>query len=542
MQPVTTFARRRTLAAATTVGLVAASLSLLVVGSQPASAAVSIDAPVTPLAGTVDLTGSVGVAPGEVTTVLYVFDATKSTASPDRTDCSGNGGVGLEDDLNGDGSTGDILDCEIAGVEALNSSLATTSGLQVGLVAFANDAAVADLDPVGTTTFLPPGYTGGDARPRISTVATSVVRDRIGLYDPTDLGGSGAGTAFNSAVSVALSTLATAPAGPKWVMFLSDGQSAIDDTLLGNLSRSGVRLRSFGIGADATCAPYGSLYKMASATGESCTVVADPASLTAGLTGSRPDAVSGVTVTIDHVAVAARVDAFGGWRAGFVLGAGTYTATVEAILASGATERAQRTFTVASAAGPAPATGSVTYAPGSLQATVIKVTPPKPTRAPLPPRVTGRVGRPVDDLTVAASLAGAQVQLQARAAAGDPWTTVGQNRTDRDGRFTVSWKPRARLHLLQVVLVPPTGFAGSAAAVPMAPISACKVTRRGGGWLVVCRTTARAGSVVRLLEKATTTDRARVRGGTFRLHGAGKVGTHRIDLAVSKRRHIRLAL
>ena len=439
-------------------------------------------------------------------------------------------------------AAGDILDCEIAGVEALNSSLATTSGLQVGLVAFANDAAVADLDPVGTTTFLPPGYTGGDVRPRISTVATSVVRDRIGLYDPTDLGGSGAGTAFNSAVSVALSTLATAPAGPKWVMFLSDGQSAIDDTLLGNLSRSGVRLRSFGIGADATCAPYGSLYKMASATGESCTVVADPASLTAGLTGSRPDAVSGVTVTIDHVAVAARVDAFGGWRAGFVLGAGTYTATVEAILASGATERAQRTFA------------------GGLR---------RGTRA------GHRIGHLCSRLPAGHGHQGDTAQAHPRPlpATGDRARRTPRRRPDRrrlagrgagpaagprrrgrplDHGRPEPDRPRREVHreLEAPGAVAPaaggagaaTGFAGSAAAVPMAPISACKVTRRGGGWLVVCRTTARAGSVVRLLEKATTTDRARVRGGSFRLHGTGKVGTHRIDLAVSKRRHIRLAL
>ena len=37
-------------------------------------------------------------------------------------------------------------------------------------------------------------------------------------------------------------------------MFLSDGQAAIDDGLLQQLTQSGVRLRSFGIGADASCA------------------------------------------------------------------------------------------------------------------------------------------------------------------------------------------------------------------------------------------------------------------------------------------------
>ena len=232
----------------TTLGVVTASLVLLGSGvpASAASATVSIDAPPAPTAGTVTLTGSVGVEAGEITTVLYVFDATGSTASPQGSDCSGNGAFGAEDDRNGDGSVGDILDCEIAGVEALNGSLAATAGLQVGLVAFSNQAAAADLDPAGTATFLPPGFTGGDPLPRINTVARSVVRDRIGLYDPESLGGSGAGTAFNSAISVALSTLGTAPAGPKWIMFLSDGQAAIDDGLLQQLDavrRSPAELR-----------------------------------------------------------------------------------------------------------------------------------------------------------------------------------------------------------------------------------------------------------------------------------------------------------
>ncbi|WP_457207870.1 vWA domain-containing protein [Nocardioides sp. P5_C9_2] len=510
--------------------------------ASPASAAVTIEAPVAPRAGVVNLTGTVGVAPGEVTTVLYVVDATSSTESPPGADCSGNGVPGgPEDDLNADASVGDILDCEIAGIQALNGSLAGSSGLQVGLVAFANQAAAADLDPAGSATFLPPGFTGGDPRPRINTVSSSVVRDRIGLYDPRDLGGSGSGTAFNSGISVALSTLATAPAGPKWIMFLSDGQAAIDDSQLVALRQSGVRLRSFGIGTEATCAPFASLYKMASATGESCTLVPQPASLSAGLTGSQPDAVNGVTVSIDKTSVAATVDAVGGWKASFTLGAGTYTATATATLASGATQRTQRTFTVEAIAG-GPAAGTVTPGPGALQATGIKVTRPKPSRQALPKKVAGRVGRPVDGLTTAPQLAGATVQLQARPSAGAPWVKVGQDSVDRQGKFVLKWKPQARLRLLQVVLVPPQGFAESAAAVPPAKISACKVVKRGGGWTVTCRTTVKSGSVARLLAGAKVVDKARVRKGGFRLDGKGKTGAHTIDITVGKKGHVRLAL
>ena len=40
---------------------------------------------------------------------------------------------------------------------------------------------------------------------------------------------------------------------------------------------------------------------MAAATGKGCTLVAQPAALTAGLTGSQPDAVNSVSVTIEDV-------------------------------------------------------------------------------------------------------------------------------------------------------------------------------------------------------------------------------------------------
>lgn len=540
-------ARHRIAAVATTLGVVTASLAVLgsVVPASAASVVVTIDAPVAPVAGTVNLTGSVGVGAGEVTTVLYVFDATRSTASPQGADCSGNGAVGAEDDRNGDGSVGDILDCEIAGVEALNSSLAATAGLQVGLVAFGNQAAAADLDPAGTATFLQPGFTGGDPLPRINTVARSVIRDHIGLYDPKTLGGSGAGTAFNSAISVALSTLGTAPAGPKWIMFLSDGQAGIDDGLLQQLTQSGVRLRSFGIGAEASCAPSQSLYKMAAATGESCQLAPQPASLAAGLTGSRPDAVSGVTVSIEDVSVAATVNAVGGWTASFTLGTGTHTATARVLLASGTIGTAQRTFTVARAAGdPAggPAPGTVTPGPGSLKATVVKVDRPRPSRAVLPPRVAGRIGVPINGLTVTRSLAGSQVLLQARPAAGAPWSTVDRDKADSAGKYVLRWTPQVRLRLLRVALLPVEGFAGSAAAVPTPKISACKVAGRSGGWTVTCRTTARTGSEVRLLKDGNVTDRARVRRGSLRVSGKGRVSAYTIDITVSKRRHIRLAL
>ena len=508
-----------------------AALGAAVPSANAAEAVVTINAPNAPAAGTVTLTGRVGGA-GDITTVLYVVDTTDTTSSPTNADCSGNGATGAEDDLNGDGNVGDVLDCEIAGVVALDRSLAGKPGVQVGLVGFANDAAAADLDPgAGAATFVAPGA------PAVEAVARSLVRNRIGLYEPKDLGGSGDRTAFNDAVATSLSTLGTAPAGPKYIMFLSDGLVPVSDATLEQLRQSGVRLRSFGIGSRASCGPFGSLYKMASATAEKCELVTNPAALAAELTGSQPDAVNGVTVTIGGVSVAANLDAVGGWRADFTLGAGTYTATAKAVLASGNTVSAQRTFTVApSAGGPPP--GTVTPGPGALKATVVKVFTPKPTRAVLPSRVTGRVG----GLKVTKKLAGSRVLLQARPTAGAPWTTVDRDKVDKSGKFALTWKPKSRLRLLRVALQPYKGYAGSAAAVPAAKISACKVAKRGGGYSVTCQTTAKAGSKVSLLKNGNVIDRARVRSGAFRLNGTGPVGAASIDITVSKRRHIRLAL
>lgn len=525
------------MAGASTALAVAVSMAVAGVAASPvnAAASVSIDDPGAPTAGTVKLTGKVGAGARGVTSVLYVIDASGSTGDPQGSDCSGNGVAGAEDDFNGDASVGDVLDCEIAGVLALNKSL-PAAGVQVGLVGLAGTAAAADLDPAGSAAFVPPAFTGGDSRPRIESVARSVTMFRIGLYDPRDLDG---GTNFDAAIQVALSTLASAPAGPKWIMFLSDGDAPVADAVLEQLRQSEVRLRSFGVGSGATCERSLSLYKLAAATGESCEVVRNPASLAVALTGSQPEAVNGVTVTINDVSVAADLDALGGWSADFTLGAGTYTATARGILASGATVSTQRTFTVApSASGPPP--GSVSVGPGS-RATAIKMNKPGPTRKPLPATVTGRVGRFTSQFETTKELEGARLVLEAQRGVGAPWQAVDRDKADRSGRFVLKWRVKKSMTMLRVVLRPHRGYAGSIAAVPAPAISRCRVAKRGSGWTLKCSTTAKDGSRVRLLRNGKATSSARVEDGTFRLRGTGSVGAFTVDVTAGKR-HIRLPL
>ena len=520
----------------------ATSLVVAGVSSSPANAAASvgIDDPGTPTAGTVKLTGTVAAAASGVTSVLYVVDASDSTRMGAGADCSGNGASGPEDNFNGDAQTGDVLDCEISGLVALNNSL-PASGIQVGLVGLADTAAAADLDPAGSATFVPPHFTGGDALPRIETVARSVVSRRIGLYDPRDLG---KGTNFDAAVEVALSTFASAPAGPKWILFLSDGEAPVGAPLLDKLQQSGVRLRSFGIGPSASCDRTKSLSKLAAATGEACQLVPNPAALAAALTGSQPEAVNGVTVTINGVSVAADLGALGGWSASFKLGAGTYTATARATMASGATVSTQRSFTVAaSASGSAdvPPPGSVSTGPGSLLATAVKVNSPGPTRKPLPASVTGRVGQLTSRFTTTKELEGALVVLEAQRGVGAPWQAVARDEADGSGRFALKWRVKKSMTGLRVVLNPHKSWAGSVTTVPTPPISRCSVRKHGAGWTVRCSTTAKDGSRARLLRHGKATSSARVKDGAFQLRATGPTGAVKVQVTVGGRK-VRLGL
>ena len=526
----------RMAAVSTTLAVV---VSIAVAGgmSSPANAAasVSIDDPGAPTAGTVTLTGKVGASSGGVTSVLYVIDASGSTAAWRGSDCSGNGLDGPEDDFNGDALIGDILDCEISGVLALNKSL-PASGVQVGLVGLAGEAAAADLDPAGSAAFVarlhrrrpsPAHRERRQERPEVSHRPLRPSRLRQGH----ELQRGDQGRPRDARERARRTQVDDVPLRRRGARLRCSSRK---------LHQSGVRLRSFGIGASATCDRSASLYKLATATGESCEVVPNPASLAAALTGSQPEAVNGVTVTINDVSVAADLDALGGWRTNFTLGAGTYTATARGILASGVTVSTQRTFSVApSAGGPPP--GSVSVGEGAFKATAIKVDRPKPTRKALPATVSGRVGRYTSHFETTKRLKGARVILEAQRGAGAQWRAVDRGKADRAGHFVLRWRVKSSMTRLRVVLRPYRGSAGSVAAAPAAAISTCTVTKRGNGWTVKCNTTAKDGRRVRLLKNGTVTDVARVRDGAFSLRGTGSVRASTVDVTAG-RRHIRLRL
>jgi hypothetical protein len=529
------------------VGLVAAAgLAMSGLAAVPANAgagpSISINDPARagqPVAGRVELNGNVSKASSDTTTVLYVVDATGSTKDLALTDCNGDGAVGAGDDVNADGVVGDVLDCEIGAVRSLNASLSAShpDDMVVGVEAFANLAKVAALNSSGSEIFAAPGDTGGEAAPRVITAATSIQRGAISRYVPMSLG-SGHHNNYDSAVLTALSALGNAPAGPKWVMLLSDGQTSVADSTLDTLRASGVHLSSFAVGTDANCAKHGALAKMSAATDEHCVTAATPANLAAQLTNAQPDGIANVTVSIGNTSVAADIDPVGGWSAKFTLGAGSYTATATAEFTSGQTTSHNRTFSVRASSAPGgPKPGTVTQGPGAKLATAIRVDRPKPYRTVLPSHVTGTVGLPAHQALVASKrLNGATVLLQGRSSVGDTWTTLSRARVAA-GSYSLHWKPLRRVHLLRVLLPAHGDLAASSRAVPQAHISACVVKRHAASWSMTCHTTAKNGSKVRLYQGKHLVDRATAAAGLVKVHASGRAGGHVLVVKLSRKQH-----
>ena len=523
---------RWTAAGAAAAGIVAA------VAAAPAGAAtpsISITDPGALTAGPVELRGAVSAGSPQTTTVLYVLDRSRSTQNPAGLDCDGTPPAGAPgDDLNGDGGVGDLLDCEIGAVQALNSSLASSaSHVLVSLETFASSAVAVDLDagPGAPLLFTSPSDTGGGSEPRVVAAARTIRRDTT------------SGSSYDDAVATALATLSQAPAGPRYVMMISDGIGNTDPArgTANALTSSGVRLRSFKVGATGACT--GVLAHLAKATGEPCTTVSSPAGLAASLTAAQPLTVSSVQIGVGGRIFPATVDIAGGWRVPLTLGAGTYAVQATATLSDGATVSSSRSVTVtATGSAGAPAPGSVTGAAPTR--TRVHVRRPKPTVHVLPSTVAGVVGtrgsgaRPI----VSAALDSAVVQLQGRRGPGKRWRTLG-HATVSAGRYTLDRAPRAKIRQLRVVLLPYKSFAGSKHRVPRPRISDCRITRRGPGFVADCRTTARSGSRATLIRSGSgVTDRAVVRRHRVTVAGPGRASQYVLKVVVNRSTRYRLTL
>lgn len=339
----------------TVVTAAAVGFLLALVGTVPAAAAPIESSPLrvtfpedgaTLSSGDVTLRGSVAApdqTTNQTTRVQYVVDVSGSTGSPVQ-DCNGDGVRDVLDDFNGDGRFGDVLDCEISAVVALNASLrsvpASADHLEVGLTAFGSTATAAQMErDEPDSLFVQPGLTGDDKDviPNLNFVASSLRQGTVGEYASRSVG---TGTDFDAALTTALDAFGS-HSGTRWIFFLSDGQASVRQATLDRVRASGVRVRTFAVGGGTgtgPCAPAAPLGAIAAAGGDSCVRVSDPSALAASVVDSQPAWLTSVTVEVDGRTVPADIDPIGGWSATVPgLADGRHRATVTATLADGTT-------------------------------------------------------------------------------------------------------------------------------------------------------------------------------------------------------------
>ncbi len=226
----------------------------------------------------VAVTGTASVGEGAPdATFVYVIDVSFSSNGSASGDCGG--------DLNGDGSANSILDCEIAGVLALNqAALAAGSVDEVGVAVYGEGGAAADMTPAGgDDPITAPGAGPGN----VATVVTSVVSPDcnagVGQFTNKVVGCDG--TNFAAGLAAATTVVNASTNGTNIVVFLSDGLSNLGGgdfaANLAALQATGAQVQTFAVGAGSSCTggTAGTLQQIADATGGACTTVVSPASL-----------------------------------------------------------------------------------------------------------------------------------------------------------------------------------------------------------------------------------------------------------------------
>lgn len=241
-------------------------------------------------AGDVQTTGTASVGEGIAapdTTFVYVIDVSDSTYMSGGGDCGG--------DLNSDGESNSVMDCEIAALLMLNSAAVATGTVdEVGVAVFGEGGAVADMTPGGSDLPL----TAPDADGHVAAVIASVHHNdgvfdsppahRAGVSEFTHKDVGGDATNFAAGLSSALSIVQASTNPHKVVIYLSDGDSnagALTDfnNTLDALVAAGAVIRSFAVGdvARVRCSggSAGTLQEMANRSGGSCSQITVPADL-----------------------------------------------------------------------------------------------------------------------------------------------------------------------------------------------------------------------------------------------------------------------
>lgn len=284
--------------------------------NQELTVTVSHDAAHDPvwLGTTVTASADATLGEGDTANIVYTVDVSGSMENPSFNPFQPSVG-----DCDGDGLVGTALDAACVGLIALNDSLGSATNVDIGLVAFANGAKTADMDPApGHQAFTSPpdadkdGAGGPDVEQVIRSLTTEfgdeTAQGGIGLFT-TDITTSFPGsTNFDAALTDMNAAFASNPADVDTAFFLSDGVGVSVSTGAGSPLQAavdaGITIHTYGIGGGAAnaCDAGAALLTIATSTGGTCTEVADPSTLStilpAALTNiaSLELAVNGTTI------------------------------------------------------------------------------------------------------------------------------------------------------------------------------------------------------------------------------------------------------
>lgn len=230
---------------------------------------------------------TLGPAQQSPVNVVLVLDLS-TTMGEGGNDIVAPAGIGPEDDLNGDGAPGQVVDALIAGLLPFTQSLGSSANVDVGIVWFSNTAFTVDMGPgAGTQSFLSPPNVdlSGNAVPDIEDIVNSLDVTSVGQFTPQS---SIFGTNYNAALAEMNALFAQQPAGETNIaFFMSDGKPNMGGPLTGvgsplaDAVAAGTIINSFGFGTGAAtlCQPGEPLDVLATSTGGTCTIAENPANL-----------------------------------------------------------------------------------------------------------------------------------------------------------------------------------------------------------------------------------------------------------------------
>ena len=287
----------------------------------------SSQVPIPPGTQLVTANCAIGSVPGQPINILYVVDVSGSTDLAYMTangipkvDTNGDSVINALDDVNGDGQAGEVLDGELAGVLALNTSIGNPANVRVGATAFASNSARADMQPgAGDQAYTSPPQAdlslngSADVRDVLKSFRSSSSGGSVGQFTAKGTGVFGSNTDFPNALTVMNNTLALFPSGTNIVFFLSDGESNSGGrcfqspypcaTQLAAAVAAGTKINTVAVGAAAD--PVDLQY-IATATGGTFTQVTNPSLLATVLPSLTPQGIDhaeidGVTVPLDGI-------------------------------------------------------------------------------------------------------------------------------------------------------------------------------------------------------------------------------------------------